>query len=332
MEAFNWRHDAPDDEDFDEDDVLTNRLGSGSLRVLPGGAPARDPGSRRDGAHLRKLTTNPLDTADLGATDHPIPSGMAAHSRAARMAPTIGARLSTGLRRITLLTLLAVAVTGVIAGGIYLVLSGPWANGLIAQPPPAATGNTPAQPSQAQSEAPAAVAPPVDDTAPGQGAAPDTGGMPDDLAAAMAGVDARALRDRGIAAYQAGDYDNAIRLLSDSVNLASDDPIAHYQLGLSYMAVPGRERALDDAELAFRSAASLQPEWAAPYAMVAESLLRRGFYTEAISPAEEATRLDPTESSAWLTLARAYEGANRPADATRAYAEATRRAPAPPEP
>jgi hypothetical protein len=314
MEAANWRQDAPDDDDFDQDDVLTNRLGSGSLRVLPGGASARDPGSRRDAVHLRKLTTNPLDTSDLGHSTPHVPSGMGAHARPPRMAPTIGARLSTGLRRISLLGLLAAVVVGVVAGGAYLVLSGPWANGLPTPPPATSTDDTSAQ----------SAALPVDDTAPG------TGGMPDDIAAAMAGVDARALRDRGIAAYQAGNYEEAARLLSDSVTLAGDDPITHYQLGLSYMAVPTLDRALDDAELAFRSAISLQPEWAAPHALLSESLLRRGFYAEAVAPAEEATRLDPTQSSAWLTLARAYEGATRPADATRAYAEATRRALAPP--
>lgn len=327
MEALNWRHDAPDDDDFDQDDVLTNRLGSGNLRVIPGGAPAREPGSRRDPAHLRKLTTNPLDTADLGRSTPPVPSGMGAHSAPPRMSPTIGARLSTGLRRVTLLTLLAAAVLGALAGGAYLLLSTPWATGLVDQPPAATSDNTAAQPAQSQ-PGPAEVAPPVDDTAPGQGTAPD--GMPDDLAAAMAGVDARNLRDRGIAAYQQGNYDEAITLLSNSVTLAGDDPIAQYQLGLSYMAAPKRERALDDAELAFRSAISLQPEWAAPYTMVAETLLRRGFYTDAIAPAVQSTSLDPTQSSAWLTLARAYEGANMPAEATAAYAEATRRAPAPP--
>ena len=320
MQARNWPQDAPDDEDFDQDDILTNRLGSGSLRVLPGGAPARDQATRRDGAHLRKLTTNPLDTADLGHSAPPVPSGMAAHAAPPRMAPTIGARLSTHLRRITLLGLLAAAVLGTVAGGTYLFLASPWATGLVATPPATTTDDTPTQPGQA-------VAPPVDDTAPA-----DANPMPDDLAAAMAGVDARNLRDRGIAAYQQGDYDEAITLLSDSVALAGDDPVAHYQLGLAYMAAPERDRALDDAELAFRSAISLQPEWAAPHSMVAETLIRRGFYTEAIAPAEQATRLDPTQSSAWLTLARAYEGANMPAEATAAYAEATRRAPAPPEP
>ncbi|HET9495985.1 MAG TPA: tetratricopeptide repeat protein [Chloroflexia bacterium] len=327
MEALNWRQNAPDDDEYEEDDVLTNRLGSGSLRVLPGGAPAREPGSRRDGAHLRKLTTNPLDTSDLGRSAPPVPSGMAAHARPPRMAPTIGARLSTGLRRITLLALLAALVVGIVAGGVYLALTGPWANGLPTPPPASTIGDaTTTQPvGQEQIGAPPAIAPPVDDTAPG------TGGMPDDIAAAMAGVDARALRDRGIAAYQEGSYEEAVTLLSESVSLAGDDPIAQYQLGLSYMAVPTLDHALDDAELAFRSALSLQPEWAAPHAMLAESLLRRGFYAEAIAPAEEATRLDPTQSTAWLTLARAYEGANRPADATRAYAEATRRAPAPPQ-
>jgi hypothetical protein len=324
MQARNWRSDAPEDDDFDEDDVLTNRLGSGSLRVLPGGAPSRDQATRRDGKHLRKLTTNPLDTSDLSSP--PVPSGMGAHTAPPRMAPTFGARLSSGLRRITLLGLLVALVAGALAGGAYLLLNSPFATGIVAPPPAAPSATDPS--TEAAQPAPE-VAPPAND----QPSAPsDPGAMPDDIAAAMAGVDARAVRDRGIEAYRAGDYDQAITLLSDSVTLAGDDPVAQYQLGLAYMAVPERDRALDDAELAFRSAISLQPEWAAPHSMVAETLIRRGYYSEAIDPAKQATTLDPTQSSAWLTLARAYEGANMPAEATAAYAEATRRAPAPPEP
>jgi tetratricopeptide (TPR) repeat protein len=138
------------------------------------------------------------------------------------------------------------------------------------------------------------------------------------------------LRDRGTAQYRAGNYEQAIRLLEQSVNLDGSDVLAYYQLGLAYMAASGREHALEDAELAFRTATSLQPEWAAPYTGLAESFLRRGLYEDAIPPALKATRLEPGSAEAWLTLGRAYRGAGLESEATRAFAEAARLAPAPP--
>jgi predicted Zn-dependent protease len=98
------------------------------------------------------------------------------------------------------------------------------------------------------------------------------------------------------------------------------------------MSVTGRDHALDDAELAFRTAASLQSSWAAPHQMLAETFLRRGFYEEAIPAAQAATRLDPTMAEAWLTLGRAYAGAGMEEEAAQANAEAARYAPAPPKP
>jgi Flp pilus assembly protein TadD len=136
----------------------------------------------------------------------------------------------------------------------------------------------------------------------------------------------------GIDQYKAGRFAEAIALLENAVAAGEGDAVAYYQLGLAYMASTGRPQALADAELAFRSAIALQPDWAAPHQLLAESLIRRDHFKEAISPAQEATRLDPLQADAWLTLGRAYQGNGQDAEATKAYAEAARLAPAPPSP
>ena len=87
-----------------------------------------------------------------------------------------------------------------------------------------------------------------------------------------------------------------------------------------------------DAELAFRTSISLQPDWAAPYQGLAENLMRMGAYEQAIAPAQKATELAPAAPEVWLTLGRAYQGAGREAEAARTFEQASYLAPAPPFP
>src|SRR5207248_3047926 len=132
---------------------------------------------------------------------------------------------------------------------------------------------------------------------------------------------------QGTQAYRAGNYGASIDLLQSAVNMYGGDPVTYYQLGLSYMAAQGRDHSLEDAEMAFRTALSLQPDWAAPHQLLAESLLRQSRYDEAITQAKEATRLDPNQYDAWMTLGRAYHGAGKETEARDAFAQAARQAP-----
>jgi Flp pilus assembly protein TadD len=237
---------------------------------------------------------------------------------------------------------LLVLAAGVLAGGGYLLASTTWLSDLLAPPPPAPAAPIaanqsqplPAQapPSTSGNSLPGSLntAPAPPQANPGQPAGHDTGSSAD--SSALSGLDARDLRDKGIAAYKAGNYDEAVKDLEDSVNMSSDDPVAQYQLGLAYMSAQGRDHALDDAELAFRTATSLQPNWAAPYQMLAETLMRSGYYEQAVSPALQATQLEPTTGEAWMTLGRAYSGAGKEAEATKAFAQAAKYAPAAPQP
>jgi tetratricopeptide (TPR) repeat protein len=303
----------------------------------------------------KSLTTKRLDGPELAKDlQRPElrPSGMAAHTSAVKIVPTLGARFRTGMRRGTLMVALLALAAGVLAGSAYLLASTTWLSDLLTPPAPAAPSAAnhaqpvPAQPIAGQQPAPPAASsnsasrgqvtapnPPLPQSNPGNPSQPaghESGSSAD--SSALSGLDARDLRDKGIAAYKAGNYDEAAKVLEDSVNVTSDDPVAQYQLGLAYMAVQGRDHSLDDAELAFRTATSLQPNWAAPYQMLAETLMRRGYYEQAVSPALQATQLEPTMGEAWMTLGRAYSGEGKETEATKAFAQAAKFAPAAPQP
>jgi tetratricopeptide (TPR) repeat protein len=311
----------------DEYEMATNRLASGVL--------TRERQSLEDVDWLLNITKGGLATEVLPDDDEPgpapRPSGMSAHTAPPRMKPTVGARVSTGLKRGTLLLVLSAIGVGALAAGGYLLASTSWLSNLFATPA-LPQASQPSTDTEVQLPAPAAAQQePQTQVQPESPAGQIAGdGLPADIAATFAGMDARDLRDKGVAQYREGNYQEAARLLEESVTLSGDDPVTQYQLGLTYMALPTRPHALDDAELAFRTAISLQAQWAAPHQMLGESLLRRGYYNEAIAPALEATRLDPNMAEAWLTLGRAYKGAGMDAEATNAFAQAQRTAPAPP--
>ena len=232
------------------------------------------------------------------------PSGMVAHTAPPRMRPTVGARLTTGLRRALLLCVLGIVAVGAIGGGIYVISSTTWFSAAIAP-----TGSAPA--AQIQPKLPA--------TQPQEAAGATTGG-----------ASPQELRDKANSQYRAGNYGQAIDLLESVQQMYGGDAVTYYQLGLAYMAATGRDHALEDAEMAFRTAISMQSAWAPPHQMLAESLLRRGFAKEAVEPAKEATTLDPSQSEAWMTLGRALQADGHQPEATRAFAEAARHAPPPP--
>ena len=266
---------------------------------------------------LSKLGTAPFtETFAEASSSRWEPSGMAQHTAAPKMVPTIGARLTTGVKKSFIVVIMLGLSLGALAAAGYGLLSTDWFAGVLT-PQPAAPTQSEQKPQQGLDQAQQA---PLPDVAQG-------GTLP--VIEAPLNGSAKELRDRGIVEYKSGNFDEAIRLLEGSINLDGDDAITYYQLGLAYMVAPKREHALEDAEMAFRTAASLQPEWAAPLQGLAESLIRRNFYKDAVKPALEATSLDPTLGEAWMTLGRAYHGSGQEAEATRAFAEAARHSPPP---
>jgi hypothetical protein len=346
---------APASSDYlDDYEMTTSRLASGTLEKPRPAYSVEDWDMVPDGEWLLRLTGS-LSTAELDDEAPQVPAnsrsrfatpraqaraGMAAHTSAVKIVPTRGARFTTGLKRGLLLALLSAVGISALAGAGYLLAETAWLSNLFTPAAPAADppAQTPGemQP-QPQADPPPGILPEIRDSRPpnpqpAQNARPQgtNPAIPADIEeAALAGTDAIVLRDQGIQAYRTGSYAEAVVLLEQSVTLNRDDPAAQYQLGMSYMSVTGREHALDDAELAFRTTVSLQPGWAAAHQMLAETFLRRGFHQEAIPAAQEATRLDPTRAEAWLTLGRAYTGAGMEDEAAQAYAEAARYAPVP---
>lgn len=338
----------------DDYEMSTNRLASGTLqKTATPSYSVNDWDMVPDSEWLLRITSG-LNTAELeddpftpeqrsrfGALKAQARAGMASHASGVKIVPTKGARFTTGLRRGVLLTLLSALGITLIAGAGYLLAETAWLSNLFA---PAAPAITPPvqepssqQPTnQTQVEQPAPVLPEVNDSRPpapsanNSQPATDSPAVPADIQeSALAGTDALVLRDRGVDAYKAGNYAQAVDLLEQSVALNKDDAVAQFQLGMAYMSVTGRNHSLDDAELAFRTAVSLQPGWAAAHQMLAESFLRRNYFKEAIPFAQQATQIDPTMAEAWLTLGRAYQGAGMDAEAQQAYAEAAKFAPKP---
>ena len=313
---------SPDSDYLHDYDIATNRLASGALEKRKPSMGMEDWDMIPNADWLLRITDQ-LRTDHL-PDDHPDfkpargrnlkrertqamrASGMQAHTSAVKIVPTRGARFTTGVRRVVLMSLLAVLAVGALAGGAYLLSSTTWVSSLV--------GNTPAAPVTAPQSNPQTQ---PQEQLPPQAAAPNLQpNVPADMEqSAQAGVNARSLRDRGMQAYQAGNYNDAADLLEQSISLDPEDPTAQYQLGMADMATTGRPYALDDAELAFRTAASLQPDWAAAYQMLSETFLRRNMYQQAIEPAQKATQLDPNMGAAWMSLGRAYEGAGKAQDA-----------------
>jgi hypothetical protein len=320
----------------------TSPLRSGRLKLLPRPEPEQEHQEQAqdsdatsnlydpsiDTTHwLREHTASPTFNAapitdkldDAPLTAHP--AGMGEHARAVRMVPTVGARVRTGLRRSTLLVLLAVSVAGALIASGYLLATTPWLGNLTGSVPPPVVNE----------------APPVTDSAPlqppGQSDAKDDQLSHSDLPAPQppSTVD-KATRDRALEAYKQGDYAQSVRLFENYVLVSGDDAEAYYHLGMAYMALTGQEHSMQDSELAFRTSISLQSDWAAPYQGLAENLMRRGLYEQAIAPAQKATQLAPAATEVWLTLGRAYQGAGQEAEATRAFAQASYLAPVPPLP
>lgn len=321
----------PSYEPENEDELPTNRLYSGRLTILPRLNPS-DVEEDDASSGAVQDTTDWLKTGMLDENSLPPEAqtmGMGQYAGTPRIVPTRVSRLRTGVRRSVLMGLLVAAAGGGLVGGGYLLATTPWLATVTAttpQAPPSSASN----PSSAQ--APVVAQPQAPAEAQGQPKDDQQSSVSLPAGPATSADAYKKQRDWGIDQYKQGNYSKAIELLEGYVMVTGDDPLAYYQLGLSYMGDTGREHSLDDAEMAFRTATSLQPTWAAPQQGLAESMIRRGFYAEAVAPAEKATQLQPTVAESWITLGRAYQGAGRNADATKAFAQATRLAPAPPAP
>jgi hypothetical protein len=328
---------SSDDRPYEDDELSTAHLNSGllaagsNLAYSDEQSPTPEPEERPNTDWLRVLAAQPEYSE---AFDDPLPepapepSGMALHSVPPRISLTIGARLTQVLRRGTLLVILGALAAGILGAGIYGLTFTSWFSSIL---PPALTGHPPAASTGGLTD-PAAGggAPNRTQQQPPASAQPPAAGNQDSTGTSGTMGDAGALVAKGVEQYKLGHYSEAIGFLESAVEADGSDAVINYQLGLAYMAANGREHGLEDAEMAFRTAASLQPTWAAPRRMLAESLIRRGYFSAALEPAQQAVQLGANEAENWMTLGRANKGAGRASEATRAFAEAARLSPLPP--
>ncbi len=299
----------PDALDRHDDSPVTSYLDS-----PPPGRTHEDETASRATDWLALLTSSDLQTAvdldDDTLAQLPAPSGMIEHLSPVRLRPTPGARITTGFRRGILMAVLGALSIATVSGGAYTVYTTGWLDSWNQLSP--ATS----QQSNNQQANPPAPGSPANSVLP--------------TPAQVASGSPTEMRNRGMEQLRSGNYKAASDLLQSAIDAGGGDAVTYYQLGLAFMGSQSGGHAAEDAEMAFRSAVSLEPTWPAPKQLLAESLMRRGFYNEAIGPAREAVQLDPSRTDTWLTLGRAYEGAGNKAEATKAYAEASRLAPAPP--
>ena len=148
---------------IDDYELPTNRLhGSSVDRVDIAPVPTPEDEAEAHGGDrqpaidcLAKLTTQAdvtLELADEPPQREPKPSGMREHDTAPLMVPTVRARLTTGLRRGTLLVVLSVLVGAALAVGGYLLASTSWLSTLVASAPssPSSPASEQAQPASSR--------------------------------------------------------------------------------------------------------------------------------------------------------------------------------------
>ncbi len=135
--------------------------------------------------------------------------------------------------------------------------------------------------------------------------------------------DASGIRGRyamAIADFRAGDVDKAAQAVQTMIAQSPNDGFYYDTLGQIYFE-SGRVK---DAVEAYGKAAQLEPQEGLIQASLGQALLASsapGSVAEAIRALELATRLDPTYSDAWRTLAGAYGRAGREGDQQLALAE-----------
>ncbi|HUS14527.1 MAG TPA: tetratricopeptide repeat protein [Chloroflexia bacterium] len=227
-------------------------------------------------------------------------------------------------------TLGALALIALIGWGLY--------NSTVFSPPPPATmtplpsATPPAAPAtpRATLAPPQVAVPPALTPVPGRTTVTETGAVGGTALPSPTLGAATVERQTAIDAVRAGRYAAAIPVLEITTERTPGDAEALYYLGIAYLNAPDRAHGAEEAALTFRSLQALHPTWSPGLDMLARSLMARGMFREAVTPAHQAVESDPSRSEYWSTLGQAYEGAGATVEAGKAYAEAARRSPTPP--
>lgn len=93
--------------------------------------------------------------------------------------------------------------------------------------------------------------------------------------------------DAGLAAINAGRYDEAIAVLTAALEIDPDCPDCQYNIGIAYL----RKKEYAPAEAAFKAALETQPDYALAYQGLADVYSAQQRFDEAIEASAEATKL-----------------------------------------
>ena len=122
--------------------------------------------------------------------------------------------------------------------------------------------------------------------------------------------DARALYERGLAAYKADRDEEAIEHFRRAVELSPDYAEAHYRLGLAHNALKQTEeaeKAFNDAVKAYEKIVKQEPKNSDAYYFLGLCLERLGKYDEAVKALKEAVKNSPEENDdKYFELASAH--------------------------
>ena len=132
---------------------------------------------------------------------------------------------------------------------------------------------------------------------------------------ALAGDDADALHQAAIERLQAGDVEQARRLLERAIALSPGVAIYHANLGV----ILKRLGLLDERIACYRLAAQLAPGEAVNLANLAAALNEKGHYADSEAQSRAALRLAPQRPETWHNLGNALTGQARWSEAAAAY-------------
>ena len=104
--------------------------------------------------------------------------------------------------------------------------------------------------------------------------------------------------NRGLAAFNGGDYDTALRHFSAAVELGHDDADAHNYLGLTHL----KQGRIDDAMDCFVMAAHFRPDFAEAYYNLALAAQRRDAHREAVGYLQRALAARADYAEAYTAL------------------------------
>jgi tetratricopeptide (TPR) repeat protein len=122
--------------------------------------------------------------------------------------------------------------------------------------------------------------------------------------------DARALYERGLAAYKADRDEEAVEHFRRAVELSPDFAEAHYRLGLAHNALKQAEeadKAFADAVKAYEKIVKHEPKNSDAYYFLGLCLEKLGKYDEAVKALKEAVKTSPVENDdKYFELASAH--------------------------